>query len=269
MAVGDLHKIEVRHKHTRHWVWYITAISFVTGALLAASLRTQFALRQGFGEQPVVWRVDWLAERWRAAREENKELRETILSLQSTLSEYEKTMAEGGQIHRLLNKELQKYKVLMGLTELEGPGIVMTLKDSTLRAPANDPEMIESLILHDYDLQRVVNELRVAGAEAIAINGQRITERTAIRCVGPVTHINNVPTGAPFVITAIGDPQVLRSGLMIQGGIVEWLRSLQFPVELKTLPKVRVPAYSGSAELKFARPVPSSSGSHASGEAGE
>lgn len=255
MAVGGLHKIEVRHKHTRHWVWYITAISFVTGALFAASLRTQGKLREGFGDTTVVWRVDWLAERWRAARDENKELRETIQSLYATLAEYDKTMAEGGQVQKLLSKELQKYKVLMGLTELKGPGVVLTLKDSTLRAPANDPEMAEGLIIHDRDLQQIVNELRAAGAEAIAINEQRLVERSAIRCVGPVTHINNVPTGPPYVITAIGDPQVLRSGLTIKGGVIDGLKLLQFPVELKTMTEVRVPAFGGSSELKYAQPV--------------
>lgn len=267
MTVGDLRKIEVRYKHTRHWLWYITAISFVTGALLASCLRTQKAWQERF-EPGSSWRVDVLAERLRAARDEIKDRDAEIQMVRGTLAEYEKAISEGRGEAKVVNSELQKYKVLTGLTELEGPGIVLTLNDSTLRAVTNDPDEIEGLILHDYDLQRVVNELRGAGAEAISINGQRLVERSAIRCVGPVTQVNNTPIGAPFVIRAIGDPQVLRSGLTIRGGIIDWLKNLSFQIELKELPKVRVPAYTGPVELKRARAVaPEESSKAAKGEA--
>lgn len=254
MAVGDLRRIDVHHKHTRHWLWYVTAISFVTGALLASCLRTQREWRQELGIG--VWRPEIIAEHLKASREEAKGYKDELAKARDHITDLENTLAQGGRDKELFNKELQKYKMLMGLVELEGPGITMRLDDSTLRSATNDPEEIESLILHDYDLQRVVNELRVAGAEAISLNGQRIVERTAIRCVGPVAHVNNVPIGTPYQITAIGDPQVLRSGLTIRGGIVDWLKTLGFPVDLKALPKVRVPAYTGPVELRHASPPP-------------
>ena len=108
--------------------------------------------------------------------------------------------------------------MLMGLMELEGPGIIMRLDDSTLRSATSDPEEIESLLLHDYDLQRVVNELRVASAEAISLNGQRIVERTAIRCVGPWPRQQRARRHA---LRDHGNrrPQVLRSGLTIRVGL--------------------------------------------------
>jgi len=256
MAVGDLHKIEVHRTHSRQWLWCVTAISFVTGALLAACLRTQRQWRADLGIG--VWRPEIIAEHLKASREEAKGYKAELAATRGRVTELENTLAQGGRDKELFNQELQKCKMLMGLVELEGPGIVMRLDDSTLRSATTDPEEIESLLLHDYDLQRVVNELRVAGAEAISLNGQRIVERTAIRCVGPVAHVNNVPVGTPYEITAIGDPQVLRSGLTIRGGIVDWLKTLGFPVELKTMAKVRVPAYTGPVELRFATPVAAS-----------
>ena len=151
-------------------------------------------------------------------------------------------------------QQIERYKVLMGQTEMTGPGIVLTLSDSKMSTQVR-PEDVEQFILHDYDIQRVVNELRVAGAEVISINGQRVVERTAIRCVGPVAHVNNSPVTSPFVITAIGDPEVLYGGLMIANGIVDWLRSLTFPVTVEKRAHLRVPAYSGSVQLRNARPV--------------
>ncbi len=75
----------------------------------------------------------------------------------------------------------------------------------------------ERLIVHDYDLQLVVNELTASGAEAIAINGQRVISRTAIRCVGPTIMVNNVPIVPPFEILAVGDPGTLAGGLLLGG----------------------------------------------------
>ena len=78
------------------------------------------------------------------------------------------------------------------------------------------------------------------------------SERTAIRARGPVAHVNNVPVGTPYEITAIGDPQVLRSGLTIRGWDCGLVEDAGLPVELKTMAKVRVPAYTGPVERRFA-----------------
>lgn len=255
MTLSELSKIEVGHKHVRHWVWYVTAISFVTGALLAASLRTQKEVYRALGTG-TSFRVSDLAERLRTARMEIEEQRAEIKVLRDKVTEYEKALAMGSQARELVNRELQKYKVLTGLAEMEGPGIVMTLHDSTLRVATTNPEELEGLMVHDYDLQRVVNELRAAGAEAVSVNGQRLVERSAIRCVGPVIHVNNVPIGAPYTIKAIGNSAVLRSGLTIPGGVVSGLKSLGFPVTLKEEAKLRVPAFTGPVEFRYARPVP-------------
>lgn len=257
MAVGDLRKIEVRHKHTRHWLWYVTAISFVTGALLAACIRTQTEFRKNIADPTIgTFRPGDLIERLRAARDELKQQRIQMAADREKITRYEDILSKRDGASQALNEELQKSKVLMGLTPLHGPGIVLTLKDSILRNQAKTPEEVEASLLHDYDLQRVVNELRVAGAEAVSINGQRVVERTAIRCVGPVAQVNNVPVTTPFVITAIGDPNVLKGGLTIRNGIIDWLKMLGFPADI-AVPEggVTVPAYQGAVELRFARPV--------------
>ena len=255
MAVGDLRKIEIRPKHTRHWLWYITAICFVTGALLATCIRTQTEWRRNLSIPS--WRPEIIADYLKAARDEAKSRGEEINTLRAQVAKYEGMLAKGNSDSSVINKQLQKFKALMGLTEMVGPGVIVTLRDNPQRPKSMDPLEAEASLLHDYDLQRFVNELRAAGAEAVALNGQRMVERTAIRCVGPVAHVNNVPISPPFVLTAIGDPQVLYNALMIPNGIVDWFKlSLGFPVTVEKSAKLRLPAYAGSLKLRFARPLP-------------
>ena len=65
-------------------------------------------------------------------------------------------------------------------------------------------------IIHDDDLLRVINELRAAGAEAIAINGERIVAMSEIRCAGPTLSVNNNRSAPPYEIKAIGNPNNLE-----------------------------------------------------------
>jgi uncharacterized protein YlxW (UPF0749 family) len=190
--------------------------------------------------------------------------------LRARAAELESALSTGSHSKELINEELQRLKVLLGFTELKGPGITLTLKDSILKPPSTDVADQESFILHDYDLQRVVNELNVAGAEAISINGQRLVSRTGIRCVGPVAHINSVPVAPPFVIQVIGEPEVLKSALLIKGGIIDnWLKPLGFPVDIQTSQEVHVPAYTGAVELLYGVAVPSKTAKEKDAEGGE
>ena len=108
MAVGDLHKIEVHRKHSRQWLWYVTAISFVTGALLAACLRTQRQWRADLGIG--VWRPEIIAEHLKASREEAKGYKAELAATRGRVTELENTLAQGGRDKELFNQEL-KYDV--------------------------------------------------------------------------------------------------------------------------------------------------------------
>lgn len=89
-----------------------------------------------------------------------------------------------------------------GLLPVTGPGIVVTLDDSD----ADDPDMR----IRDFDLQVVVNALWYAGAEAISVNGERISPSTAVRGAGEAVLVNLVPIAPPYSIEAIGDPNDLQ-----------------------------------------------------------
>lgn len=230
-------------------------IWLVVGILLAVALKAQVQIRTA--ELPSS-RLPELARAYLQEKRSTQALEEEIRTLRARTTELENALASGTKQTQVLNQSLQEAKMLAGLTEVEGPGIELILRDSTKKhAPGSIESALPDLfIIHDYDLLRVVNELRQAGAEAVSINRQRIVATTGIRCVGPVIFVNDVKMASPFVIHAIGDPQTLVSALRMPGGVLaDIIEADPKMVEIKVLEKVHIPAYTGSTQFRYARPV--------------
>jgi uncharacterized protein YlxW (UPF0749 family) len=148
---------------------------------------------------------------------------------------------------------MDELKARAGETEMEGKGIVFTLDDSKQAAKAGENKNL--YIIHDDDLLRVVNELRSAGAEAISLNGQRLIGSSEIRCVGPTVLVNERRLAAPFVISAIGNPQTLESSLKLRGGVIENFKFWGIKADIVQSDKVRIPAFQGKRTFEFAKMV--------------
>jgi len=238
--------------------WLIFFIIWlVVGALLGVALKAQFRLHTA--ELPST-RLPELARAYVQEKRTVQAMENEIRQLRQKTTELENALATGTKQTKVLNDSLQAAKMLAGLVEVEGPGIELILRDSERRPTFGSPEsqLMELYIIHDYDLLRVVNELRQAGAEAIAINGQRLVATSAIRCVGPVIYVNDIKMASPFVIHAIGDPNTLMGALKTPGGVLSDIIDVDSKmVELHARDKVRIPAYTGSTQFRFAKPVPS------------
>lgn len=190
-----------------------------------------------------------------------KDLYETatykIKDLENKITEYKNNSATKNDNLALLNSEIEDLKILAGLTELQGTGITVTLDDTRainkIAADAGfyDPNVY---VIHDSDILMVINELRAAGAEAISINGQRITSLTEIRCVGPVIQINGIRLTAPFKISAIGAPELLASSLKLRGGIIDSIEQADIDVIIEKLDMIEIPKAEGVIEYKYATP---------------
>jgi len=243
----------------RSFVWQISAVCFFLGLLLAAATVTASKVgstggapsRTGFFyESKVTVNPDKTAET----------LREEIQKLRADKTALEKAAANKTDVSRNLNQDLQETKLFAGLSEVTGPGVVVTLTDSKKdRLIGVDPQ---SYLIHDRDIRDVVNELRAAGAEAIVVNGQRITVSSSIRCAGPIILINQEEMANPFTIQAIGDPDKLVSALNIKNGVLDQIRT--FGPDMAHSEKkaqLRLPAFAGSTKIKFAKPVVTKSAS--------
>lgn len=162
----------------------------------------------------------------------------------------EKVANSTGSSSTLTNK-LSKYNMILGNSELKGKGVIITLKDG-------DPSKVKGLptkyIVHDEDLYQVVNALKNAGAEAISINEQRITSRSAISCIGNVIKINDQKVGNPFVIKAIGSPATLYGSLTMAGGYLELIERLGVQVNVEQVEKntIIIPKYEGVYKFEYA-----------------
>jgi uncharacterized protein YlxW (UPF0749 family) len=104
-----------------------------------------------------------------------------------------------------LKEELDEMKFKSGMVPVKGDGVIISLDDAEARISEDE----STLILHDRDIVRVVNELKKAGAQAISINNERVTGMTECICAGPTIMINGRKYTTPFEIKAIGDPNTL------------------------------------------------------------
>jgi len=153
--------------------------------------------------------------------------------------------------------ELSNARFLAGLTPVQGPGVVVTLNDSKKTLPGKMPPGIAApSLIHDSDINAVINELRAAGAEAIAVNGQRLVATISVRSVSPAVLVNAVPQAPPFVIKAIGAPKVLASAMNLPGGVATQIRAYDPAMfSVKEAGTMTLPAYSGGGTPRYARPV--------------
>ncbi len=178
-----------------------------------------------------------------------QKLQQEVDMLRKKETNLEKAISQSSQGSKALNDQLQDAKVLAGLTELEGPGVKVILRDNTKSGPMpGDGDLI-----HDIDVLRVTNELFSAGAEAISVNGQRLVANSSVRCAGSTILVDDVKVASPFVILAIGNASVLYSGFTMPGGIMTELASASpTMVSISKEESLRVPAYLGPTTTKVA-----------------
>lgn len=193
---------------------------------------------------------------------ENDELRAEVLKYKERydnkykeLEKAEKELEKERQNSTQNNSDLEekeeaitKGNKIIGMTEVTGPGVIVTLSDS--KRDASTVLNASDLIVHDLDVLSVINELKNAGAEAIAINDQRIVPTTSISCGGNIIQINGEKVGAPFEIKAIGLPEQLAA-LSRQGGYLEILKEASVGVELKKSNNITIPKYTGVINYKY------------------
>lgn len=176
-------------------------------------------------------------------------MKEEVERLQKRATSLEKALSEGGKGSATLNDQLQSTKAFAGLTELEGPGVKVVLKDN---AGAGGMPGEQDLI-HDIDILRVTNELFASGAEAISVNGQRLQAGSSIRCAGPTVLVDGVRLAAPYTILAIGDAETVYNGFTISGGVMtEIATASPTMIQIQREKSIRIPAYLGATALKHA-----------------
>ena len=171
-------------------------------------------------------------------QERNKELAEELDTLHETIRNYEKEFATTEEHYELLVEEAEQLRILLGELPAVGKGIAVTLRDNEYDGVGNP----NHYIVHESHIFTVINELKISGAEAIAINGQRLKTNSYISCNGPVITIDGNQYPAPFVIEAVGNQESLTAALQIAGGAVDQLLSDNVVITLEKKEQILMPS---------------------------
>lgn len=215
------------------------AVAILLGMVLAIQVRTQGKVQQTVQQDRVT--------------------EATLDQLVTIMREQDRLQAERDKLREVLSRNALRLQIdeqlaAGGLAQVTGAGVTVTMADPATdlaSAPvSNNRVSVEDVLL-------VLNELRAGGAEAIAINGVRVIARTRIsRQSGssPLV-VDGQVLGAPILIEAVGDPQVLASSLTMRGGVVSrlerWIQIGVHPADELAIPPLGV-----IPEHHHARPVP-------------
>lgn len=148
--------------------------------------------------------------------------------------------------------EIEEKKIELGYYDVKGPGVIIKMYDNNIMRP--DWYDVNFDVIHDGDIQIIINDLRIAGAEAISINDERLTSKTGIQCGGPTIWVNEVAMATPFYVKAIGDPTKLYAAVTAPNTYGDSLREI-VGLEASIVDEITIKAYSGNRSFRYAKPV--------------
>ncbi len=157
------------------------------------------------------------------------------------INEYKQELNEDENSSKILEQEVKEAETLLGYTDVKGEGIIVTLTDTDIYS------------IEDYELMKLVNELNLAGAEAISINDERIVASSEIAFVNnSIVLVNTRKVSGPYVVKAIGDKKYLESSLTIKNGYIDQIKAQERGIAYEISDNITIPAYNGVLNLKYA-----------------
>lgn len=178
-----------------------------------------------------------------ALSEWKEKYEETSAKLQDTeekINEYKVKSESSEETSKLVEKELEESNIVLGKTDVTGPGIQVILTDN------NEKEYAAR------DLLNIVNELKAAGAEAISINGERIINLTDIVDISNrYILVNSNKISSPYTILAIGDENYLKSALNIKNGYVDTKQKEGYTIFVEGKNNLKINKYAKEINLKY------------------
>jgi uncharacterized protein YlxW (UPF0749 family) len=219
------------------------------GFLIAAQLRSE-APRVRYASNE---RVP-LVETAHGLQDQQEVLKQRLFNVRQQIQTLESHGQGSAVIVQSLNDRLRQARVAAGLTALQGPGLVLQLKDSSKPVPPGDNPT--DYIVSGRDVRTVVEELWLAGAEAVAVNGERITTSTAILDIGGSVLVNAAYLAPPYQVSAIGPTDLfdqVNSSAGFRAFALSRVEAFGIGVGYQEFKDVTLPAYAGTINLRYAR----------------
>lgn len=215
----------------------LTVVCMVFGVLLMTQFRTQGKIAKNLLAESSADQAQIISNLYDA----NLTLRKEVDALEAQLRASDQSSAQARAAE--LSADLQKFRIVNGAAPAVGPGIELTI-DADVRRE---------------DVQDLINELRNAGAEALSVNGLRVTFRTAVTTDRGAVVVDGRRLVAPYVFSAVGAPETLERALTRKGGLVTYVQTTypEGKIRVEKVEKLSLPiAPSAAAGLRLAVPEP-------------
>ena len=222
----------------------IALVCLILGIMLAVQFRTTASIEANQSDD----RVTELTQKLQTVTDERDALAEEVLSLRSKLANFRET----DQALQICTRSNRSQNGSWSFTDRRSRHHI-DLKRQL--AQLGSVDNANAYLIHDRDLLLIVNEMKASGAEAISINGKRLTAMSEIRCAGTTILVNRDIIAPPFEIRAVGNPDILESGVLMRGGTLDQLKALGMQVHLQKVEKVEIPNYTSSFKFDYGATV--------------
>ena len=241
-----------RAARTRGVAWRLgTPVAFIA----AGTLMVTSSINSGGTDI----RPDRYADLADLARQETARVQELRSDVEELNQEIERLT---GQLDNANLAELQAQidalSTPAGLTAVEGPGVTVTLQDAPKEIRESAGDQVSNAIVHQQDIQAVVNAMWAGGAEAMTLQGQRVISTTGIKCVGNTVLLHGVTYSPPYVVSAIGNVDRMRDRIASDPYIRAYLQAVdqwELGWDIKVESSIQAPAFTGPTEMRSARPA--------------
>lgn len=233
------------------WSAFVPLIALAAGLLFTTSAKTADGTALREDRRPKLAQVvNEERDRVTASQQKARELAAAVKSQTDALARTD------GPI-RAESERAEQMEPAAGFTALHGPGLTVRLDDAPQRS-GDRPDGVrpDDLVVHQGDVQAVVNALWTGGAEAMSIMGVRVLSTSAVRCVGNTLLLHGRVYSPPFVITAIGDPTAMQQALGASDGVrlfKDAVEHFQLGYQETVEKDVTIPAFEGSSALRSAK----------------
>lgn len=199
-----------------------------------------------------------LASLVQAESEQYADLEERVRELNAEVDRLTETVDDTGV--RRYQRQIEEMADPAGLTPVTGPGVTVTLSDAPEEVINESTRDLNLLVVHQQDIQAVVNAMWKGGAEAVTVQGQRIVSTTGIKCQGNAVLLQGVPYPQPYVISAVGDQGELLEAIANDDYLQIYREQAAIPdisvgYDQQVEDRIEAPAYEGLLDLTYAEPL--------------
>lgn len=211
-------------------------VFMILGTMISLQFRTTMSKEEEVNSSK--FEYDDILNQLQEQREIGQGLKEALDKNINKRDNYMKTFASDSDDDLTLKHEWESLRLKAGLTNVAGSGVIITLNDADIRG-VNNPNLY---IVHDADVLKLLNQLKIAGAQAISVNGERLMPTSEIICTGPTIRVNHKRYSVPFVIKAIGNSDKLYEQLQ-KSDIVRDFRFFNIRIDIQKSSHIEIEKY--------------------------